>query len=84
VDSHNFVSTLLSYCIRSHFTSNYTCNGAICLLAMTEPLNGVHPIIVREMLYQFTSCILCLHFCDAFITHSSPHQFKIATKGECE
>jgi hypothetical protein len=49
---------------------------------MIEPLDGVHPMIVGEALYQFTSCIL--RFCDAFVTNLSPHQFKIVTKGECE
>ncbi len=37
-----------------------------------------------ETLYRFTSCVLCLHICDAFATHFSSHQFEIATKGGCE
>jgi hypothetical protein len=42
------------------------------LLTMTKPLGGVHPIIVVEMLYQLTNHILCLQFCDAFVTQFLP------------
>ncbi len=28
--------------------------------------------------------ILCLQFCNAFTTHFSPHQFRVAIKGGCE
>jgi len=48
------------------------------------PLGGVHPIVVGETLCRLTSQTLCLHFWDAFATHLSPHQFEVATKGECE
>jgi hypothetical protein len=53
-------------------------------LTMTKPSCGVRPIALGEKLYQFTSCILCLQFCDAFATQFSSHQFKVATKGGCE
>jgi hypothetical protein len=36
---------------------------------MTKPLGGICPIIVGEILYQFTSCVLCLQFHDAFVTY---------------
>ncbi len=39
------------------------------LLTMTKPLGGVHPIIVGETVYQFTSCTLCFQFHNAFVTH---------------
>jgi len=58
--------------------------GVTCLLTMTKPLGGVHPIIIRETLYQFTSRVLCFQFRDAFATRLSPHQFGIVTKAGCE
>jgi hypothetical protein len=57
---------------------------ATYLLTMTKPSSGVFPIAIREALYRLTSYILCLQFRNAFATHFSPHQFKIATKGERE
>jgi hypothetical protein len=54
------------------------------LLAMTKPSGGTCFIEVGEKLYQLTSCILCLQFCDAFATHFSPHKFKVAIRGGCE
>jgi hypothetical protein len=51
---------------------------------MTEPLSGVRLIVLKETLYQLTSCVLCLQFCEAFVTHFSPHQFGVTTKGGCE
>jgi hypothetical protein len=54
------------------------------LLAMTKPLGEICPIAVGETLYQLTSHTLCLQFCDSFAIHFSPHQFKVATKGNCE
>jgi hypothetical protein len=33
--------------------------GVACVLAIIKPLGGVLPIIVREVLYQFTSHALC-------------------------
>jgi len=57
---------------------------AACLLAMTKPSSGVHPIAVEETLYQLISCILCLQFHEAFATHFSPHQFRVTTKGGYE
>jgi len=51
---------------------------------MTNPLSRVHPIAMGETLYQLTNHALCFQFCDTFATHFSPHQFKIATKGDCE
>jgi hypothetical protein len=58
--------------------------GVACLLAMTKLLGGVCPIVVGEILYLFTIHALCFQFCDAYATHFSPHQFKVATKGGCE
>ncbi len=54
------------------------------LLAMTKPLGGIHPIAVGEPLYRFTSRALCLQFCEAFVTHFSPHQFGVTIRGGCE
>jgi hypothetical protein len=54
------------------------------LLTMTKPLGGIRPIIVREMLYQLTSCVLCFQFHDAFVIEFFPHQFGVVTKGGCE
>jgi hypothetical protein len=51
---------------------------------MTKPSSGVCPIIVGETLYQFTSRTLCFQFHESFVTHFSPHQFGVATKGGCE
>jgi len=51
---------------------------------MTKPSSEIHPIIIKEALYRFTSYVLCLQFWDAFATHFSPHQFIITTKGGCE
>jgi hypothetical protein len=39
------------------------------LLAMIKPLGGIRPITIGEILYQFTSRVLCLQFHDAFVTH---------------
>jgi hypothetical protein len=47
--------------------------GMASLLTMTKPFDGVHPIIMGETLYQFTSCAICFQFHDAFATHFSPH-----------
>jgi hypothetical protein len=51
---------------------------------MTKPSSGVHPIVMREPLYQFTSHILCFQFYDAFATHFFLHQLGVITKGNCE
>jgi len=51
---------------------------------MTKPLDGVHPIIMGETLYELINHTLCFQFYDVFVTHFSPHQFEIATKGSCE
>jgi hypothetical protein len=53
------------------------------LLAMTKLSGGVCPIVVGEMLYQFTSCTLCIQFCETFTTNFSLHQFRVATKSGC-
>jgi len=37
-----------------------------------------------EVLYRFTSCALCFQFNDTFVTHFSPHQFRVVTKSNCE
>jgi hypothetical protein len=58
--------------------------GVACFLTMTKFLNGVHPIVVREILYQLINHDLCFQFHNAFATHISLHQFRIATKGGYE
>ncbi len=58
--------------------------GVGCLLAMTKILGGIHPIAVGETLYRLTSRALCLQFHNTFVTHFSPHKFRVATKGSCE
>ncbi len=58
--------------------------GLTCLLTITKPWDGVRPIVMGKTLYRFTSFVLCFQFYNAFVTHFSPHQFKIATKGGCE
>jgi hypothetical protein len=78
------VSTLISYRIRSHSMLNCTHLRGACFLAMTKPSNGVRPILIWETLYRFTSHVLCFQFCNIFATRLSPHQFEVATKGECE
>jgi hypothetical protein len=55
-----------------------------CFLAMTKLSNEVRPIIMREALYWLTSCVLCLQFHEAFVTHFSPHQFGVIIKDGCE
>jgi hypothetical protein len=50
---------------------------------MTKLSGGVCPIVVGEMLYQFTSCTLCIQFCETFTTNFSLHQFRVATKSGC-
>jgi hypothetical protein len=35
-------------------------------------------------IYQLTSHVLCLQFCEAFVTHFSPHQFGVAITGGFE
>jgi hypothetical protein len=54
------------------------------LLAMTKPLGGTYSIEMGETLYQFTSRISCLEFCDAFATHfphtNSKLQLKVVVK----
>jgi hypothetical protein len=37
-----------------------------------------------ETLYPLTNHALCFQFHEAFVTHFSPHQFRVATKGGCE
>jgi hypothetical protein len=54
--------------------------GTACFLTMTKLLGGVRPIVMGETLYRLTIHTLCFQFCDAFVTHFSPHQFKVATK----
>ncbi len=54
------------------------------LLAMTKPSGGVRPIAVEETLYWLTSYVLCFQFHETFVTHFSPHQFGVATKGGYE
>jgi hypothetical protein len=50
-------------------------------LAMTKPSSKVHPIAKGEAMYQFTGHTLCFQFCDVFVTHFTPHQFEVTTKG---
>ncbi len=44
--------------------------GAICLLAMTKPSSGIHPIVVGKTLYRLISRALCLPFHDAFLNNT--------------
>jgi hypothetical protein len=44
----------------------------------------IHLITIKETLYQLTSCILCLQFCNVFATHFSSHQYEVTTEGACE
>jgi hypothetical protein len=77
----NFVLILLK--VTSHL--EYACVfGTAHFLTMIKPLGKICPIIVGETLYQLTSCALCIQFHNTFVTHLSPHQFKVATKGGCE
>jgi hypothetical protein len=41
-------------------------------------------LAMGETLYRLTSRVLCFQFCEAFVTHFSPHQFGVATKGGYE
>jgi hypothetical protein len=54
----------------------------VYLFTMTKSLSGVCSIVVGEALYQLTSHVLCLQFCETFATHFSPHQFGVAIKGD--
>jgi hypothetical protein len=54
------------------------------LLAKTKPSSEIHPIAMGETLYRFTSRALCFQIHEAFVTHFSPHQFGIASKGGYE
>jgi hypothetical protein len=84
MDSHNcFNFTLILHKVTFHVELQHIF-GVAHLLAMTKPSTGVCRNVVWEMLYQFTSHILCLQFCNVFATHFSPHQFGVTTKGECE
>jgi hypothetical protein len=76
----NFI--LISHRVTFHFELHVF--RVAHLLAMTKPLNRVCPIIVGETLYQFRSCSLSLQIHNAFVTHLSLHQFKVAIKGNCE
>ncbi len=58
--------------------------GATHLLTMTKLLGGIHPIAMGEVSYRFTSYTLCFQFNDTFVTHFSPHQFRVTTKSNCE
>jgi hypothetical protein len=58
--------------------------GVACFLTMTKHLGGVRPITMGETLYQLTSYVICLQFCDTFPTHFSQHQFGITINGNCE
>ncbi len=78
------VSTLLSYCTRSHSTLNWTYPWGNLPFNHDQALKWSLSIVIGEMLYRFTSYILCLQFCNVFVTHFSPHQFKVITKGGCE
>ncbi len=50
--------------------------GARRLLTLTKPSSGIWSIIVSEILYQLVNMTLCFQFCNSFLTHLSPHQFR--------
>jgi hypothetical protein len=79
-----YLRFLLMHIVKGHIPPWIACVfGATCFLAMTKPLDGVHPILVEETLYRLTSCTLCFQFHDVFATHFSSHQFRVAIKGGC-
>jgi hypothetical protein len=80
----SIVPNLFSYCLSLYAPQIARVFGVVHLLTMTKPLGGIHPIVVGETLYRFTSDILCTQFCEIFATHFSPHQFRVATKGGYE
>ncbi len=47
-------------------------------------LGGVRPIAVGETLYSLIGRALCFQFHEALVTHFSPHQFGVVTKGGYE
>ncbi len=91
---HTIVSTLFWYHTTSHSINALRVKRWVGgswanihltrLLTLTKSLGGVCPIVVEKTLYQLMICTLCLQFRNAFATHFSPHQFGVATKGECE
>jgi len=75
----------LSHIAQGHIPAQIACDfKVVCLLNMTKPSSGICPIVMGETLYWFKSPILCFKFHNVFVTHFSPHQFKITTKGGYE
>jgi hypothetical protein len=79
------ISIFFSYHPRSHSTLNCTYFWG------NPPLNrdqafrwSLTLVVVGEVLYLDTSHTLCHQICDVFVTHFSPHQFGLATKGGYE
>ncbi len=76
---------LYSHIVKGHIPLQIACVlGVACLLAMTKSSSKIHPITMGEALYQLTSHALCLQFHNTFVTHFSPHQIIVTTKGSCE
>jgi hypothetical protein len=80
----SIVSTLISYYIRPYSTSNCVCPWHNPPLNHDQTFRWNSSYYMGETLYQFTSRFLCFQFRDAFATHFSPHQFKVAIKGGYE
>jgi hypothetical protein len=53
-------------------------------LVLEKQVGGVQPIAIGEVIYQLVICTLAIQFNDTFVKHFSPHQFRVATFGECE
>ncbi len=59
-------------------------SGVSWLLILAKPSGGIRLIIMGKMFYHLVSKVSCLQFCDAFIFHLSPYQFKVVVKSGCE
>jgi hypothetical protein len=58
--------------------------GVSQLLALAKPFGGICSIEVKETFYQLVNKALCLYFHDAFASHLSPYEFKLAITKGCE
>jgi hypothetical protein len=57
----------------SHIVIKTHVLGITCLLTMTKPSNGVHPIIVGEMCIDSQTVIYAFNFWIPKLQHISPH-----------
>jgi hypothetical protein len=87
-DSTNAFPQLFQVC--SHVVMNHIpmpivwVFGATKLLALAKSFEGIHLIVVGEVLYQLVNKTLFLQFCDTFFIHLLFHHFSMANKGRCE